>query len=159
MGFFKSVSLMTMFLSASHVLGSPTVHYLSSRQTESGFVCQTLTIPVPLKQTVPQNYTMDNYDIEFFYQVQAFNIFKSGVYNVSAVYCAPPKNYSSSSSGVKVKDVIQFLNHGATFKKEMWDFPYQPETYSWAQRMHAQGYPTFAWDQIGKPGIIPYDYI
>ena len=54
--------------------------------------------------------------MDFFYEVQAFKVFRTATYNVAATYCAPPDN----SSGT-LKDTVQLLNHGATFKKEMWD--------------------------------------
>jgi hypothetical protein len=124
---------------------SPMVQYLNSRETDTGFVCHNITVPVTLTQTASKNYNLENYDVEFMYDVQAFKLFRSGTYNVAATYCAPPNN----SSG-KVKDTIQLLSHGGTFRKEMWDFPYKPETYSWVRAMHAAGYPTFAWDTIGR---------
>lgn len=138
-------STIAVLLTLSSAWASPIVHYDAAEQIDSGFVCHNLTIPVPITQTSSKNYSIDNYDVDFFYEIQAFKTFQSGTYNISAVYCAPPNN----SSG-KVKDTIQFLNHGATFKKEMWDLPYQPERYSWVRRMHSEGYATFAWDQIGK---------
>ena len=114
----------------------------SSSYNASDFNCQRIMIPITLNQTSTTNYTMDNYDVNFYYDVQNFKIFRTATYNTYAIYCAPPDPASA-------RDTIQLLNHGATFKKEMWDFPYQPETYSWVRAMHAAGYPTLAWDAIG----------
>lgn len=147
MGFLRIVILAA--LSSMWVVNaSPIVYQHTAREVDSGFVCHNLTIPVPVTQTSSKNYSLANYDVEFFYEVQQFKTFASGTYNVSAVYCAPPNNSSGN-----VKDTIQFLNHGATFKKEMWDFPYKPERYSWVRRMHSEGYATFAWDQIGEAAL------
>ncbi|KAL9599304.1 MAG: hypothetical protein Q9219_003931 [cf. Caloplaca sp. 3 TL-2023] len=122
--------------------GSPIISYHETRQVGSDFDCQEITIPITLNQTSGKNYTQDNYDVDFFYEVQNFRLFRTATYNTKAVYCAP-RNADSA------KSTIQLLNHGATFKKEMWDFPYEPETYSWIRAMHAAGYPTLAWDAIG----------
>ncbi|KAI4121438.1 MAG: hypothetical protein LQ338_006359 [Usnochroma carphineum] len=121
---------------------SPVIKYHESRQAGSGFTCQKITIPIKLNQTASKNYTIDNYDVDFFYEVQNFRVFRTATYNTKAIYCAP-------QNAELAKDTIQLLNHGATFKKEMWDFPYEPETYSWVRAMHAAGYPTLAWDAIG----------
>ena len=152
MVFSKPITFPLLLLLICSVYASPVVHRHAARQAENGFVRHNLTIAVPLRQTATKNYTLDNYDVDFFYDVQDFLVFRTGTYNVSAVYCTPAGNVSGNA-----KDTVQLLNHGATFKKEMWDFPYQPEKYSWVRRMHAEGYATFAWDQIGKtesPGRI-----
>ncbi|MGY2876144.1 pimeloyl-ACP methyl ester carboxylesterase [Marmoricola sp. URHA0025 HA25] len=44
---------------------------------------------------------------------------------------------------------IQVLLHGATYSSTYWDFPYQPERYSYVEFMAAQGYATLALDRIG----------
>ncbi|KAL8717982.1 MAG: hypothetical protein Q9225_004841 [Loekoesia sp. 1 TL-2023] len=122
---------------------SPIIKHHESRQVGSGFTCQKITIPITLNRTTSKDYTMENYDVDFLRDVQNFTVFRTATYNTKAVYCAP-------QNAQLAKDTVQLLTHGATFKKEMWDFPYEPETYSWVRAMHAAGYPTLAWDLIGS---------
>ena len=44
---------------------------------------------------------------------------------------------------------MQVLIHGATLTKMMWDFPYQPEKYSWVRHATSEGFSTLAFDQVG----------
>jgi pimeloyl-ACP methyl ester carboxylesterase len=44
---------------------------------------------------------------------------------------------------------IQVLVHGATYSHVYWDFPYQPEHYSYVRALTAAGYATLAIDRIG----------
>jgi pimeloyl-ACP methyl ester carboxylesterase len=44
---------------------------------------------------------------------------------------------------------IQLLVHGATYSHVYWDFPYQPERYSYQRDMARHGYATFAVDRLG----------
>lgn len=45
---------------------------------------------------------------------------------------------------------VQVLLHGATYSNSYWDFPYQPEKYSYVEYMAGkQGYATLAIDRIG----------
>ncbi len=44
---------------------------------------------------------------------------------------------------------IQLLNHGATYGHVYWDFPYQPQTYSYVDAMSRAGLSTFNYDRIG----------
>ena len=144
----KIFALTQLFLLVATAVASPvekpTIHVLNKRQAPSGFECHDMMVPVHMKQTAEKYYTLQNYDSNFIYDVQGFKIFRTGTYNISAVYCAPPANYQG-----RAKDTVQFLSHGGTFNKHMWDFPYEPETYNWVNKMHAAGYPTFTWDAIG----------
>lgn len=45
--------------------------------------------------------------------------------------------------------MIQLLLHGATYSSSYWDFPYQPEQYSYVEYMATRGYATLAIDRIG----------
>jgi pimeloyl-ACP methyl ester carboxylesterase len=45
--------------------------------------------------------------------------------------------------------VVQLLVHGATYSRGMWDWPYQPDTYSYVKAAVSQGYATLAVDRIG----------
>lgn len=45
--------------------------------------------------------------------------------------------------------VVQVLLHGATYSSAYWDFPYQPERYSYVEYMAGRGYATLAIDRIG----------
>lgn len=44
---------------------------------------------------------------------------------------------------------VQLLIHGATYNRLYWDFPYQPERYSYQRDMAKHGYTTFAIDRLG----------
>jgi pimeloyl-ACP methyl ester carboxylesterase len=44
---------------------------------------------------------------------------------------------------------IQVVIHGATYDHNMWDFPYQPERYSYVQYMTSAGYAVLSMDRIG----------
>jgi pimeloyl-ACP methyl ester carboxylesterase len=44
---------------------------------------------------------------------------------------------------------VQLLIHGATYNRLYWDFPYQPERYSYQRDMASHGYATFAIDRLG----------
>src|SRR5260370_234733 len=54
--------------------------------------------------------------------------------------CSPAQGPSST---------IQLLIHGATYGSIYWDFPYQPQTYSYVDAMTRAGYSTFSYDRIG----------
>lgn len=44
---------------------------------------------------------------------------------------------------------VQLLIHGATYDRNYWDFPYQPEKYSYADAANARGISTFNIDRVG----------
>ncbi|MGH8922234.1 MAG: alpha/beta hydrolase, partial [Actinomycetes bacterium] len=44
---------------------------------------------------------------------------------------------------------VQLLIPGGTYNRVYWDFPYQPERYSYQRDMAGHGYATFAVDQLG----------
>ena len=44
---------------------------------------------------------------------------------------------------------VQLLVHGYSYSRYYWDFPYEPETYSYARRATAAGYATLAIDRLG----------
>lgn len=44
---------------------------------------------------------------------------------------------------------VQLLVHGGPYSRVYWDFPYQPERYSYQRDMAAHGYATFAVDRLG----------
>ncbi|MBO4206827.1 alpha/beta hydrolase [Micromonospora echinofusca] len=46
-------------------------------------------------------------------------------------------------------ETVQVLVHGGTYNRTYWDFPYQPQLYSYAQFANRAGYATFNLDQIG----------
>jgi pimeloyl-ACP methyl ester carboxylesterase len=54
--------------------------------------------------------------------------------------CSPAQGPSST---------VQLLIHGATYGSIYWDFPYQPQTYSYVDAMTRAGYSTFTCDRIG----------
>jgi pimeloyl-ACP methyl ester carboxylesterase len=87
----------------------------------------------------------EEYSIDVLWSLQQRKILVTNSYNLSAVYCEPTGPSSTNTSG----STIQLLVHGATYSKIMWDFPYQPETYSWVRHAAARGYATLAVDQVG----------
>ena len=46
-------------------------------------------------------------------------------------------------------DLLQILVHGANYTHLYWDFPYQPETYSYVRWARERGFATLAIDQLG----------
>lgn len=61
-------------------------------------------------------------------------------YNVFGVLC---------SRGSIHHKTIQIALHGATYSHLYWDWPYQPETYSYMRRATAAGYAVLSLDRIG----------
>ncbi len=45
---------------------------------------------------------------------------------------------------------LQVLVHGASYNQQYWDFPFQPETYSYARRANDAGFATLAIDRLGS---------
>ncbi len=62
------------------------------------------------------------------------------VYSVFGVLC---------SRGSLHNKTIQIALHGATYSHLYWDWPFQPETYSYVRRATAAGYAVFNIDRIG----------
>jgi len=44
---------------------------------------------------------------------------------------------------------LQILLHGASYNKEYWDFPFEPQRYSYARFANQRGYATLAIDRLG----------
>jgi pimeloyl-ACP methyl ester carboxylesterase len=61
-------------------------------------------------------------------------------YTIHGTLCQPGRARS---------DVVQVLVHGATYGGYYWDYPYQPERYSYVRWMQRRGYATFTFDRIG----------
>ncbi|GAA5192674.1 alpha/beta fold hydrolase [Rugosimonospora acidiphila] len=59
---------------------------------------------------------------------------------VHAKLCVPPGPRHTA---------IQVLLHGATYNSYYWDFPYQPQTYSYVRAANAAGYATLNVDRVG----------
>ncbi len=62
------------------------------------------------------------------------------VYNVFGVLC---------SRGSIEHKTVQIALHGATYSHLYWDFPFQPENYSYVRRATAAGYAVLNLDRIG----------
>jgi pimeloyl-ACP methyl ester carboxylesterase len=62
------------------------------------------------------------------------------VYSVFGVLC---------SRGSIHHKTIQITLHGSTYSHLYWDFPFQPETYSYVRRATAEGYAVLNLDRIG----------
>jgi pimeloyl-ACP methyl ester carboxylesterase len=54
------------------------------------------------------------------------------------------------SRGPAAGKTVQLLLHGATYARYYWDFPYQPEHYSYVRSATRRGYATFNFDRIGN---------
>lgn len=52
-------------------------------------------------------------------------------------------------SGATPAPTVQVLLAGATYNRSYWDFPYQPDVYSYVRRSTAAGYTTLALDRPG----------
>ncbi|MGW1178187.1 alpha/beta hydrolase [Kitasatospora sp. NPDC002543] len=64
----------------------------------------------------------------------------SGTGQLWGKLCRP----AGSSPGTVVTMV-----HGATYNHHYWDFPYQPDTYSFSRKLNRAGYATFVVDRLG----------
>ncbi|UGQ12793.1 alpha/beta fold hydrolase [Yinghuangia sp. ASG 101] len=53
-------------------------------------------------------------------------------------------------AGKPVPATVQVLVHGATYDHNYWDFPYEPETYSYVREAVGSGFATFAIDRLGS---------
>src|SRR5690242_16002630 len=53
------------------------------------------------------------------------------------------------SRGPVHKKTIQVLIHGGTYDHNYWDFPVQPETYSYVRELTDAGYATLNIDRLG----------
>ena len=84
-----------------------------------------------------------DYNIQVLYALQDRKIMTTNSYNLEAVYCEATTEVSSRTN------TVQLLVHGATLTKQMWDFPYQPEKYSWVRHNTAQGFSTLHFDIVG----------
>jgi pimeloyl-ACP methyl ester carboxylesterase len=61
-------------------------------------------------------------------------------YQIYGQFCLPSSGQSNT---------VQLLIPGATYGHIYWDFPYQPQIYSYVQALTAAGYNTFSIDRIG----------
>lgn len=53
-------------------------------------------------------------------------------------------------TGKPVPSTVQVLVHGATYDHNYWDFPYEPETYSYVREAVSSGFATFTIDRLGS---------
>lgn len=51
-----------------------------------------------------------------------------------------------------LQKTVQVLVSGTAYGKSYWDFPYQPETYSYVRAANAAGFATFNFDRVGIGG-------
>ncbi|KAI0194246.1 Alpha/Beta hydrolase protein [Astrocystis sublimbata] len=116
---------------------------LSSAWTQASSTCQDLRIPVSVEKTATGEFSRDMYSDEIFFSLAERKILVSNTYEMAARLCIPDNNQGPHA------DTLQLLVHGASFNKLMWDSEYQPERYSWVQRMMHEGYPTLAIDLVG----------
>jgi pimeloyl-ACP methyl ester carboxylesterase len=61
-----------------------------------------------------------------------------GDHEIAGTFCAPPE-----------ATTVQLLVHGATYGRAYWDFPYQPEKYSYVDAMNGSGLATLNVDLLG----------
>lgn len=71
----------------------------------------------------------------------AISILAPKVYTVRGQLCIP--------DGSAKPDTVQVLIPGATYNDIYWDFPYQPDRYSYVRAMLAAGYATLNFDPLG----------
>ena len=62
-------------------------------------------------------------------------------HEVAAELCVP---------SVSARDTVLLTVHGATYSSLYWDFPYQPERYSFVRHANAAGYATLNFDRLGN---------
>src|SRR5262245_49521646 len=60
-------------------------------------------------------------------------------YHVTGQLCYKPNN----------KNIVHLLVSGATYSRAYWDFPLQPQQYSYVRALTNAGYATFNFDSIG----------
>src|SRR5262249_47501186 len=60
-------------------------------------------------------------------------------YHVAGQLCYKPNN----------KNIVHLLASGATYSRAYWDFPLQPQRYSYVRALTNAGYATFNFDRIG----------
>ncbi|HEU5471375.1 MAG TPA: alpha/beta fold hydrolase [Actinophytocola sp.] len=63
--------------------------------------------------------------------------------NLTGTLCRP---------GLLLPTTVQLLVHGGTYNQSVWDWPQQPDTYSYVRDAVTAGYATFAVDRIGHGG-------
>ncbi|KAH7325590.1 Alpha/Beta hydrolase protein [Stachybotrys elegans] len=110
--------------------------------TEWGATCRNFIIPVTATQTVEGEFSLDPWEIETLHVLAERHVIMNGEYELAARYCVP-------GPGVESRQTLQVLLHGATYNKGMWEFFYEPETYSYTRFMNLAGYSTLAVDLIG----------
>lgn len=71
----------------------------------------------------------------------ALSVGQSPQYTIYGELCNPPTGSAHA---------VQLLVPGATYGHVYWDFPYQPQTYSYVRALNAAGYSTFNIDRIGS---------
>jgi pimeloyl-ACP methyl ester carboxylesterase len=64
----------------------------------------------------------------------------AGAQTVAGTLCEPALNAAKG---------VQLLLPGGSYNRAYWQFPYKPETYSYARAANAAGYATFAIDRLG----------
>lgn len=62
-------------------------------------------------------------------------------YEIAGELCRPARLRSRT---------LQILLHGASYNKEYWDFPFQPQRYSYARFANQRGFATLAIDRLGS---------
>lgn len=70
-------------------------------------------------------------------------VLTSGTYNINMMYCEPEVQIQNRSN------TLQFLVHPATMTLKYWDFPVNPDKYSWVRYFSKRGYPMLAIDRLG----------
>lgn len=73
-----------------------------------------------------------------------FSVFLDGstppAYRIVGQLCAPRRGHANA---------VQVLVHGASYSKVYWDFPFQPQHYSYVRRATRAGFATLAIDRLG----------
>ncbi|KAJ5237223.1 valacyclovir hydrolase [Penicillium chrysogenum] len=129
-------------LLATQVL-QPVMAWTDLQSVLSQPACHDSNITVHVSKTTNRSFVNQVYDLDILYALAGKQILVSNSYSISSRLCEPSQTNTHS-------DTLQVMIHGASFNKNMWDSQYQPETYSWVQRMNKEGYYTLAVDLIGN---------
>lgn len=105
--------------------------------TTASLVCCALLIgaPAAAQPTAPQTARCTETDVPV--SVPGLHAIVHGQ------LCEPPNDNPKT---------VQLLVHGGTYNRVYWDFPYQPDRYSYQRDMAKHGYATFAIDRLGTGG-------
>ena len=115
-----------------------------------GFVLPVLALTALTASVLAQSAPSSRIACERFTIQSALSDTDVTKYTVAGTLCSP--------SGTQGR-TVQVLLSGSFYDQSYWDFPYQPEVYSYVRAMNAAGYATLAFDRpgVGLSGKPPAD--